>query len=284
MGKIKNINENVPWDYTPGLIELVEQFGNQTKEIKSQNVFLPQKSRGTGQLEKLIKWLQGYRKDRVICDHKKVYVPFIELWSPPGGRAELTYEVSEEDNVKADITVFGVKGFGGASKRTISEAITIDVSDKGRAFLLGFEITVTRYVHSQKTQNYFDRTDVFGAEYFDYKFKNIHEKHNPYFYSGVKEEDLDIRKFVINGIIRSKDSDKSGVDIYSPEIKQAYSWSLSLAVPGVPLLKSPIDIGIETSKTKSFKSNFFCPRGYDYIFFNKRGEMPIVPYCARLLD
>jgi hypothetical protein len=275
------------WDYQQGLLDLIESgcsFSQIEQKLHEGDLALPQQTRAglnTSKLESLIKWLQGFRMDAIIYEDEKFYLPFIELWAPPGGKAQFSYELTNEKSKVAEICLFGYTGFGGGSRRKISESIKMSTEKIGRSFSIGILLTVTRYQHKTDKTRSFDKIDIKGIQDgFDYNLQDVPlenfilENQDIPESSFLPEEYSNIRYF------RLSDSKQKTIDTYAPSIEISTDWSFQLSLP---LLIEKIKIGISTKNSNALKASFECPTGYDYVFFSRFGENPAVPYCARLL-
>ncbi len=275
------------WNYQEGLLELIDKgssFSEIEQKLHDGSLALAQQTRAglsTTKLESLIKWLQGFRKDTVLYEEEKVYLPFIELWAPPGGKAQFAYEVSSESGSATEISFFGFTGFGGGSKRKITESIKMGSDGGGRSFNLGFLLTVTRYTHKSDKTKSFEKIDVKGAPGdFDFKLNDLAAGSFGLKNQEIKESHLFPEEYSHKSFLRLSDSKTEGLDTYSPSTEESSDWSFQLTLP---LLKNKVKLGVSAKNSKALKASFDCPRGYDYVFFSSFGENRAVPYCARLI-
>lgn len=278
------------WHYIPGLMQLIEE-GVDPKQFVEHEVFLPRAVRGgtktgidqMGYMDRLVKWLRGYRKDRLICERKPAWIPLAELWPPPEGEAEFTYETSQESEATAELSVFSIAGFGGASKRSITDSITMRAQECGRVYLVRVYLTIYRYVHKDNKSS-FDCVDVDCSDAsMEVKFEDLTPVSFPFPQRKIKTTDLDPQKFTVRKIIHTSSTKTSSLDTYAPEIKTTNSWSCEIKLPDISIIDETIKLGMETSRSQAFKVEFKLPRGNSYVFFSRLGEEPIVPLCANLV-
>jgi hypothetical protein len=283
-----NLNDSPAptWEYQQGLIELVEagyRFSEIEDQLQQGNLSLPKSTRGasTQKLETLIKWLQGFRRKETIYKDERVYFPFIELWAPPGGKAQFQYELTTDDSLAAEINLFSFSGFGGSSKRKITESIKMNTEGNGRLFSLGVLLTVMRYQHKDDITRSFDKIDVRGIQDgFDFKIHDLSPQNFILPQQEINESLLVPDEYSNIRFFRLAHSNQKMSDTYSPSTEESTDWSFNLSMP---LLKQGIKMGISTKNSKAMKASFDCPTGYDYAFFTRFGESQPVPYCARLL-
>lgn len=281
--------EPVPWSYQEGLLELMEEgaaFQDIEQRFLDGELQVPGRLRagfGRSKLDELIKWLQGFRKERVIYENEKVYLPVIELWAPPGagGKARLEYATGREDSSSAELGLFGITGFGGSSKRQISDSIAFEAGPAGTSFSVGVLLTVTHYVNKSGKGQSFERIDIKGIEGgFDYKQSSLSSAE--FFLPGqeISERDLFPDNYSRISFHRLSGVTHEGISSHTHKVEDSCEWGFDLSLP---LLKDKVRLGAKTSRSSSFDVTFGCPNGRDYVFFSRFGENRAVPYCARLV-
>ena len=279
--------EPIPWNYQEGLLELLED-GAGLQDIEQRlldgELQVPGRSRaglGRSKLDELIKWLQGFRKERVVYENEKVYLPVIELWAPPGGKASVAYAVGREDSSSAELGLFGLAGFGGSSKREITDSFEFDAGPPGTCFSIGVLMTVTHYVNRSGKGQSFDRIDIKGIEGgIDSRQSSLSPAE--FFLPGqeIPEADLLPDNYSDISYRRLSAVTHEGISSYTHKVEDSCEWSFDLSLP---LLKDKVRLGAKTSRSSSFDVKFECPNGHDYAFFGRFGEKRAVPYCARVV-
>lgn len=279
--------ESADWSYQEGLLELLED-GAGLRDIEQRfldgELQVPGRSRagfGRSKLDELIKWLQGFRKERIIYENEKVYVPIIELWAPPGGKARVEYGIGREGSVSAELNLFGVAGFGGSSKREITDSFAFNAGPPGTSFAVGVLLTVTHYVNRSGKGQSFDRIDIRGIEGgIDSRQSSLSP--TEFFLPGQEISESDLLPDNYSNIYyrRLSADTNEGISSYRHKVEESCEWNFDLSLP---LLKDKVHLGAKTSRSDSLDVTFECPNGHDYVFFSLFGEKRAVPYCARVV-
>ena len=280
--------EATNWDYQEGLLELLESGAGQQdieQKLQAGALQVPGRTRAglTGtKIDQLIKWLQGFRRDKTIYENEKVYLPVIDLWAPPGGKAELKYTVAKEDSLSSEIGLFGFAGFGGSSKRKITDSFGMNAGPAGTNFSIGVLLTVTHYIHKDGSAKSFDRIDIKGIEDgFDHKQTTISPADFFLPDQTIKESDLTPDNYSKVSYLRLTNLTTEGSSTHSHEAEESCEWSFDLSLP---LLQDKVKLGAKTNRSRGFEVSFECPNGHDYAFFSRFGENRAVPYCARVIN
>ena len=120
------------WIPEPGLLERIER-GEDPAAIKQEAV-LPVRGMATDMLDSLVNWLKGFRRDTLVAERERIWVPVAELWPPPGGQARLTYQTAASREGNAQLTVLAEQGFGSAGSLNLTQTITMETAGSGRRF------------------------------------------------------------------------------------------------------------------------------------------------------
>jgi hypothetical protein len=268
------------WNPEPGLLERIER--GEDVESMRQEAVVPVRGVASDMLESLVGWLKGFRRDSLVAERERVWIPVAELWPPPGGAAYLTYHTAASREANAQLTVLAEQGFGSAGTLNISQTVEMDTSGPGRRFSIGAFFTIWRYVN-EKSGDAFDRVDVVTDDAtFQFRTEDIPPEQFPTGTNPITRADLTSNGYEIQGVYELADSASGGVDTYGKSVSKEHSWGVELTIPGLDLLQSTIKLGLKTTRSESFDVSFKLPRGHDYVFFHRIAEDPLVPYCAQL--
>ncbi len=268
------------WTPEPGLLERIER-GEDPAAMKQEAV-LPVRGMATDMLDSLVNWLKGFRRDALVAERERIWVPVAELWPPPGGEASLIYRAAASREANAQLTVLAEQGFGSAGSLNLTQTIELDTAGPGRRFSIGVFFTIWRYVND-KSGEAFDRVDVACDDAtFQFRSEDVPPETFPLAGKSITPSTLVANGYQVQGIYELSGSTGDGIDTYSKSTSMEHSWGIDLAVPGLDLLQSSIRLAFKTTRSRSFDVSFELPRGYDYVFFHRVAEDPLVPYCARL--
>lgn len=276
------------WEYVPGLLELMEE-GLGPEDLGSRDFVAPQ-VRGIGfgakdlspersQLERIWDWLRGFRRGSTLCERDPIWVPIAHVWAAPGGRAEFTYGIAAERELRAEITVFPVAGLGGASRRNLTSAVRLDAAESGAAYDTRAYLTVYHYT-KQATGESLYRVDVDCAgEFGEFRSYDLDPRNHPFAATAPSQSQLRDGGYVIIRLERCGERTQSTDLTLREETLRIWKFDVSSKIPGIDL---PFKLGATCQHTRAFETKFTLPGGRDYAFCAARGEAPVVPLCIAL--
>ena len=255
------------WTPEPGLLERLER-GEDLTAIK-QKTLVPVRGVATDMLDSLVNWLKGFRRDTLVAERVRVWVPVAELWPPPGGEASLTYQTSASREANAQLTVLAQQGFGNAGSLNLSQTVEMDTAGPGRRFSIGAFLTIWRYIND-KSGEAFDRVDVACDDAkFQFRSEDVPPDAFPLAGDSITREKLVANGYEVQGIYELSGSTGDGIDSYGKATSTEHNWGIELTVPGLDLLQSSLKFALKTTRSESFDVSFRLPRGYDYVFFHR---------------
>jgi hypothetical protein len=273
------------WKRMRGALELLEDGQLKEDQPQFQDLGTPQSELRLAGLDmKQIKerWgafvnrLKGYHKEEPLMERVPIWIPIIDLHLPPGGKSVLKYERKSSQEMGAELKIFGIKsGSGGAI--SFSESIKFSAEHVGKSLLVLAYATITPYVSNDGRDKFF-RLD-WDCETVTHKIEDISKDQNNQvlqsldttLWKKVKEVDL-------------SSSSGSGQFTWQYKATQDAHWNVNLGA-GITVFGG---IGVEFSlplqfkRSEDFEVTFDMPYGYDYVFFHRLGETPLIPMCARI--
>ncbi|NAZ75455.1 hypothetical protein GTQ99_08470 [Kineococcus sp. T13] len=265
------------WAGLPGVFELLER-GVGADEAVEAGVFLPQVRGGhvdAARLQRLWDWLRGFQLQSVLCERLPIWVPVVSVWVPEGASAELTYSRGTGRERNAEITVFAVAGFGGASRRELTREIQVEIHP-GLRYETRAYLTVRRYANHFDEQ--VDRVEVdCSGEVGEFQYVDLPLAQHP-FSGGVADlDDLTRAGWALSSIERSANRTDPVTVTHSSTSVRSWKVGLTQEIPG---LSAPIKLGVSAQATDAFQTAYTLPGGRDYAFCAPSGELPIAPVCV----
>jgi hypothetical protein len=277
------------WQYIPGLLELVEQ-GVEPDDLATREFVSPQfRSAGIAdgsptqlersKLERMWNWLRGFRRDATLCERAPIWAPLVEVWAAPQGKAEFTYAIATEQELRAEITVFSAAGLGGASKRRLFSAVKLTAGSSGVAYDTRAFISVHRYTRAS-TGEVLHRVDVDCAGGVDeFQPRDLAPERHPFAAGAPTEAQLRATDYLVSRLERCSERCESTEVKLEDETIASWKFEVASTIPSIAL---PFKLGVMCQNTRSFEGKFWLPGGCDYAFCAKRGERPLVPLCIAL--
>lgn len=280
--------EGNPWEYVPGLLELVDA-GAGADDLGGQEFVAPQvRSMRTdpasmtpaerSRLERLLDWLRGYRNEGTVVEREPIWAPVAEVWPARGGTAEFAYETGTEKEGQAELSVFAVGGFGGASRRTLTSAVRLEAEDAGLAYDTRVLMTVHRYVHKSTGQE-LHRVDIdAGGEAGEFRARDVDLADHP---AGAEPQALEAlrERYVVSHVERC--AERAGTTERVIRDESLRTWSFNAGTDALPT--GPIKLTATCQRTRAFEATFVLPGGQDYAFCAPEAQSPVVPLCVTLV-
>jgi hypothetical protein len=275
--------EPVTWKRIPGGFELLEQDRLDDEQPAFDKLPTPSATRGwLGQedfqtlklrWQRFLQRLKGFSKDEIVAERQPLWVPLIDLHVPPGGRATVSYERMETARSGAGIKVLG-SGFGSAGSVLLSEGFTFAAEGSGKSFQVKLLMTATKYTAANGQS--IVRLDVDNeGDHMDARLVNLPTLDERNRFRSASEQG-----WKIVHRIRLSEASEAGYYTWKQGAQKRATWRAELGAP--PFL---VNVGVAPSLTLESEHGddltitFEVPYGQDYVFYSRRSESPLVPFC-----
>lgn len=211
--------------------------------------------------QNFINFIKTYKKEEVILDKEQIWLPLIIVYAPPLGKVSFKYTQTMKQEKSLKIKILGLEG-GNCSRISFTKSIGFDAEDYHKSLEVKALLTVTKYVKKKKLIN---RTDI-STDPNKLRIVDIPKV----------SDALSIENFDITDELTLSTSKDEGNISWEYGSKQNARWGTSFNVP----ILNACDFRYELEETGGYQVKYSVPFGHDYIFYQPKNEILIVPYCT----
>lgn len=221
--------------------------------------------------------LAGVQQEEVLWTDAEATVTALQVYPPPGGRAQVRYRQDHTKSGEGSLKLFGI-GYGAGAAARIGSQLSFTATEAPLELVLHVRTSGARYRDARRNAT-LTRVDFSAAaDGMDFEIR-VASGPPPDTTRGAGGMPWRLEKALRLANARGSEP----VEFTYPEVERRATWNVGVAVPSIAAAAGlELEARMTCESTSAYDVTFELPNGRNYGFYAPPGEDVMVPYCAVL--